>query len=256
MKNKLLNYLAALSIYGLLALLIVYMYPSRDSFNLNNIFKYKEIIIDGFFTTILVSVLALIFSVIFGFLLYLLTTSKVMFLQIMGSIFDDIVFGSPLVVFVGVIFYFIAVPLGMNNRLIAGIIALSLYMAPYMKNLFVGAMESIDDLQYQAMKVFGFSTFQKYRYIIFPQLLKIMLPPLVGNLTFIVKGSSLLYFISVDELYSTIDTAMANTYAVVEGYLTLFVLYLLITIPLIRATRYMERRISNGNQNKESEPLI
>ncbi len=116
-----------------------------------------------------------------------------------------------------------------------------------MKNVFEGAMESIDELQYQAMTVFGFTTYQKYRYIIIPQLLKILIPPLAGNLTFIVKGSSLLNFIGVPELYNQITKSQSITYAVVEGYALMFVMYLIITIPLIRLTRNLEKRVALWN---------
>ena len=118
-------------------------------------------------------------------------------------------------------------------------------MAPYMKNMFEGAMKTIDQTQYQAMTVLGFTTYQKYRYIILPQLVRVIIPTLIGNLTFIVKGSSLLNFISVPELYNQITTAQSNTYAVVEGYLLLLIMYLIITIPLIRLTRYFEKRVAS-----------
>lgn len=223
------------------------MYPGRNDFDISKLYPWKTIILKGWVLTVFVSVFVLIFSVVLGFLLYLLTNSKILVLKYLGAIFNEIVFGSPLVIFLIVIYYFIGVPLNIDNRLIVGIIALSLYMAPYMKNIFEGAMESIDDLQYQAMTVFGFNTYQKYRYIIIPQLLKILIPPLAGNLTFIVKGSSLLNFIGVPELYNQITKAQSNTYAVVEGYALMFVMYLIITIPLIRLTRNLEKRVALWN---------
>jgi len=95
------------------------------------------------------------------------------------------------------------------------------------------------------MTVFGFTPFQKYRYIIIPQILRVVIPPLIGNLTIIVKGSALLNFISVPELYNQVTTAQSTTYAVVEGYLLLGVLYLIITIPLIRITKFFEKKVAS-----------
>lgn len=243
-KNQILSFIAALLIIGLLLSFIIYMYPGRRNFDLGSLLPWKNIIFKGWLLTILVSVIVLVSSIVLGFLLYLLSNSKVLVLRYLGSIFGEIVFGSPLVVFLIIVYYFIGVPLNINNRLIVGSIALSLYMAPYMKNVFEGAMESIDEMQYQAMTVFGFTTYQKYRFIIIPQLLKIIIPPLAGNLTFIVKGSSLLNFIGVPELYNQITTAQSNTYAVVEGYLLMFILYLIITIPLIRLTKNLEKKVA------------
>ncbi|MCK7487585.1 MAG: ABC transporter permease subunit [Bacillus subtilis] len=227
--------------------MIVVLYPGRSNFQLAGLVPYADIIFEGWGLTIFISVLTLLFSTVLGFVLYLLTKSKLLFLRYIASIFNEIVFGSPTIVFFLVVYYFIGVPLGLTNRLVVGVVAFGLYMSPYMKNLFVGAMESIDDLQHQAMRVFGFTPTQQYRYIILPQILKLMIPPMIGNLTFIVKGSALLNFIGVQELYNQITTAQSGSYAVVEGYLVMFVLYLLITIPLIRVTKYFEKRVTSWN---------
>ncbi len=246
-ENRILNALAALIIFGLLVLGIIYMYPGKENFQVSLLFPWYKTILKGWVITVFISVITLFFSIVIGFGLYLLQKSERLYLKYLGAIFNDLVFGSPLVVFVLIIYFFIAVPLQLNNRFIAGVIALSMYMAPYMKNMFEGAMKTIDQTQYQAMTVFGFTNIQKYRYIILPQLVRVIIPTLIGNLTFIVKGSSLLNFISVPELYNQITTAQSNTYAVVEGYLLMLVMYLIITIPLIRLTKYFERRVSSWN---------
>jgi polar amino acid transport system permease protein len=245
--SKSLHAFIAILFYVLLVAMIVLLYPGRSNFQLSGLVPYGDIIFEGWVLTIFISVLTLLFSTILGFLLYLLTKSKLLFLRYIASIFNEIVFGSPTIVFFLVVYYFIGVPLGLTNRLVVGVVAFSMYMSPYMKNLFLGAMESIDDLQHQAMRVFGFTPVQQYRYIILPQILKLMIPPMIGNLTFIVKGSALLNFIGVQELYNQITTAQSGSYAVIEGYLLMFVLYLLITIPLIRVTKYFEKRVTSWN---------
>ncbi len=243
--NKTINSAIALLFYGAIIAIIVINYPGRNNFNLSKLSNYMNIIWKGWLYTIGISVVSLLLSIIFGFVLYLLTKSNVLFLKYIGYIFNEIVFGSPLVVFLIVVYYLISVPFKLDYPLIMGTVTLSLFMAPYMKNVFEGAMKTIDENQKQAMTVFGFTTYQKYRYIIFPQLLRVIIPPLIGNLTFIVKGSSLLNFISVPELYNSVTTAQSRTYAVVEGYLLMFLMYLIITIPLIRLTKYFEKRVTS-----------
>ncbi len=246
LKNTL-SFIAALFIIGLLIFGVILLYPARDTFDVMPVLEYRSIIFSGWLYTILISILALLGSVVLGFVLYLMTESNVLVVNHLGNIFNEIIFGSPLIVFMMVAYFLIAFPLGFENRLIVGIIGLSVYMAPYMKNLFEGAIKTIDDLQYQAMTVFGFTTYQKYRYIILPQLFRVIIPPLIGNLTFIVKGSSLLNFIGVPELYNQVSAAQYNSYRAVEGFLIMFVLYLLITIPLIRITKYFEKRVASWN---------
>jgi polar amino acid transport system permease protein len=244
MKSKTFGFIAALAFYGLLIFVIIYNYDGKNNFDLSIISRYNKLIIEGFLNTVLISVIVLFLSIIFGFFLYLAVNSKIYFFKYVGSIFSDIVFGSPLVVFIIVLYYFIAAPFDLTYPFIVGTFALSLYMTPYMKNLFEGAMNSIDEMQYQAMTVLGFTTYQKYRYIIIPQLLKVIIPPLIGNLTFVIKGSTLLQFISVPELFYQIETVKSRTFGSVEGYALMFMLYLLITVPLIRLTKYFEKRVS------------
>jgi polar amino acid transport system permease protein len=67
---------------------------------------------------------------------------------------------------------------------------------------------------------------------------------LIGNLTFIIKGSSLLSVIGVKELYFAIDRIQANLLLYVEGYLLMFITYLLMTIPLVALSRWIEKKVS------------
>mgnify|MGYP001098658694 CR=1 FL=1 len=242
--NKSIHVILALLFYIALVSFIVLSYPGRDDFSLGVIFEYTNILAKGYVNTIVISVVVLLSSVVLGFILYLLSNSKILTFKYISNIFSEIVFGTPTIVFLIVTFYFIAVPLNLTNRFLAGIVGFSLFMGPYMRNAFIGAIKSIDDTQYQAMKVLGFTSYQKYRYIILPQLVKVIIPPMIGNLAFIIKGSSLLNFIGVEELYNQITTIQSRTYAVVEGFLVMFLLYLSITVPLIFLAKYFEKKVS------------
>jgi polar amino acid transport system permease protein len=235
--------------FGIIATFIVAFYPNRENFDISSYLDwdggYLKPILSGFWVTIWISVVSLIFSIILGFGLYMMFISRFKTLHHISNVFTEIVFGTPLIVFLVVIFYFISVPLGFrDNRSLVGLIALSLYVAPYMKNAFEGAFKSVDALQEQAMTVYGFTTYQKYRYIKIPQILKVILPPFMGNLTYIIKGSALLYYIGVVELHDQIQFVQSATFRTVEGYFVLFIMYLLVTVPLIRLTRWFERRFA------------
>ena len=243
--NKIINIGLALLFYIALIAFIVFAYQGRASFRIEAIFDFTNILAKGFINTIIISILVLILSIIFGFVLYLLSKSSFLVFKYISNSFSVIIFGTPTLVFFIVVYYFIASPLNLRNRFIAGIIAFTLFMGPYMRNAFIGAMKSIDDTQYQAMKVLGFTPYQKYRYIILPQLAKVIVPPMISNLAIIIKGSSLLNFIGVEELYNQITTIQSRTYAVVEGYLVMFILYLMITIPLIMLAKYFEKKVAS-----------
>lgn len=241
------NFSLSLLLFILFTAYIVSKIPAGN-FSFSFLADYRIFIFKGWLSAIWISTLSLVLSLIVGFVIYLMTTNSIPyighFLRYTGLIFNEIIFGSPLLVFVLIVYYFIGTAFGYEDRLTLGVSALSLYMAPYMTNLFRGAMESIGEEQHIASQIFGFTSWQKYRYIILPQIAKIMLPPLTGNLTFIVKGSALLHMIGYHELFYAISTAQSRTYAFTEGYIIMMISYLLITIPLIKITTYLERRLN------------
>ena len=131
---------------------------------------------------------------------------------------------------------------GSRNRTLLGIIALIVYMSPYMMNVFKSAINSIPEEQYLAIDLFGFTNFDKYRYIIIPQVIRILMPPMMNNFSLIIKGSALLNVLAVNELFYQISIIQPVTFAYLEGYIIMWVLYLLITIPLSSFSKYIERK--------------
>lgn len=248
-KNKL-WFVLALSLYGAFLALFIYLYPGRNNFNLLALADKSEFIFKGFLLTIGISIVSLFLSFILGFFLYLAINSKKSLVKYLATIYNEVIFGIPLVVFLTFMYFFIFAPFRANissdyskiEPIIVGTISISIYMAPYMKNVFEGAIKSIDDNQYQAMTVFGFTPYQKYRYIILPQLVKVIIPPLIGNFSYVIKSTTLLYVVLVNELYAEIKRASLTSLRIMEGYVLMFFLYLIITIPLIQLAKWFERR--------------
>jgi polar amino acid transport system permease protein len=113
-----------------------------------------------------------------------------------------------------------------------------------MKNVYKSAFSSISKEQFLAMDLFLFTPYQRYRYIIIPQVTRILMPTLMNNFSMIIKGSALLNLLSFAELYYVINVAQSKTFAFVEGYLLMWALYLMLTIPLSQLTKYVERRFA------------
>jgi polar amino acid transport system permease protein len=119
---------------------------------------------------------------------------------------------------------------------------MTIYFTPYMSNIYKSAFSSITDEQYMAMDLFGFTSYQKYRYIIIPQVVRILMPPLMNNFSLIIKGSALLNVLAFRELFYATDIMQSRTFAYTEGYIMMWMLYILITIPLSQVVKYLERR--------------
>lgn len=238
--NKKLAYLLAFLTIGSFVVFVI----SRRStgFQLDLFYAYRGLLTKAFFNTLFVSFLALFGSLVLGFIFYLLSISKSKYLNALIDLFTEIVYGTPLLVLVVITAFLIGPAFNTYNRNALGISALIFYMSPYMKNVFKSSIASVSDEQYLAMDLFQFTTYQRYRYIIIPQVLRVLMPPLMNNFSMIIKGSALLNVLSFNELYYAIAVIQSQTYAFVEGYVLLWILYLLITIPLSLTSKYIERK--------------
>ena len=240
--NKKLSYLVSILLFFLFALFVALR--QRTPFNLSLLADYIPLIREGFFNTVWTSIIALIGSVTLGFILYLMAATKVRFFQAFIDVFTEIIYGTPLLVMIIVMAFVIGPAFRSINYPVLGVIGLIVYITPYMTNIFKSAFSSISDEQYMAMDLFGFTSFQRYRYIIIPQVIRILMPPLMNNFSLIIKGSALLNVLSYRELFYTIQLAQSRTFAFAEGYLLMWGLFLVITIPLSQGTKWIERRWS------------
>jgi polar amino acid transport system permease protein len=240
--SKLVSYI--LAILTVASLVIFVVLRQTTDFSITQFFDYRKMIAEGILNTILVSLLSLFGSLVLGFIFYLFSISKIKYLNALTDVFTEIIYGTPLLVLVVITAFVIGPAFGSFQRNALGFSALVFYMTPYMMNVYKSAFSSISKDQYMTMDLFGFTPYQRYRYIIIPQVIRILMPPMMNNFSMIIKGSALLNVLSYNELYYAIRVAQSKTFAFVEGYLLMWVLYLLITLPLSQLTKMIERKWS------------
>lgn len=233
-----------LAVLTVLAFVIFVVLRQTSDFSFLDYKEYSNLITEGIKNTIIVSLISLLGSMILGFIFYLLSISKIKYFNALIDVFTEIIYGTPLLVLIIIMAFLIGPAFNTYERNLMGIIAIIIYMSPYMKNVYKSAFSSISEEQYMAMNLFGFTPFQKYRYIIIPQVIRILMPPLMNNFSLIIKGSALLNVLSYTEIFYAIRIAQSKTFAFVEGYILMWLLYLIITIPLSQLTKYVERKWS------------
>lgn len=233
-----------LAILTILLFVLFILYRQDSNFSFEPFYPYSNLILEGILNTILVSLIALVGSMILGFILYILQISKIKYFNALVDVFTEIIYGTPLLVLIIIMAFLIGPAFNSYRRDLFGVIALVIYMSPYMKNVYKSAFSSISKEQFLAMDLFLFTPYQRYRYIIIPQVTRILMPTLMNNFSMIIKGSALLNLLSFAELYYVINVAQSKTFAFVEGYLLMWALYLMLTIPLSQLTKYVERRFA------------
>lgn len=129
---------------------------------------------------------------------------------------------------------------------VSAILTLAIYEGAYMTEIVRSGIESIEKGQWEASDALGLSKFQRMRYIVFPQTLKRILPPMAGQLISVIKDSAIVSVISVQDLTFMGMELMASTYRTFEIWITITAMYFILTFACSYAVgkleQYMERR--------------
>jgi polar amino acid transport system permease protein len=134
-----------------------------------------------------------------------------------------------------------------HGAFIAGIIALTLNSGAYIAEIFRAGIQSIDKGQMEAARSLGMTYPQAMRFIIIPQAFRRMLPPLGNEAIMLLKDSSLVSAIGLAELAYAAKSAFGATSRVWEPYLTISLIYLIMTLGLSVLVSWLERRYGKGD---------
>jgi polar amino acid transport system permease protein len=214
------------------------------NFQWDSILAYKAKFIQGWFTTIIISIFALIVSFIVGVFFALAHRSRFLPLRFFSRLYVELIRGTPLLVQILVFFYVVADAFQIENRYIAGVLILAFFSGAYVSEVIRAGIESIEGAQLESARSLGFTRYQTYRYIIFPQVFKRILPPLAGQFVSLIKDSSLLSVIAVREFTMNAQEVNSFTFSTLESYLPLAFGYLILTYPISWLSKYLEKKYS------------
>ena len=163
-------------------------------------------------------------------------------LRALATVYVELVRGTLLLMQIYVI-YFVLPALGVSlPPFTAGLAALSLNAAAYVAEIFRAGIESIDVGQREAGQALGMSDTQTMRYIILPQTVRRVLPPLTNEAVALLKDSSLVSVVALSELMRVGKEVATTAGAPTTIYLAVALLYLAMTLPLTTLVRHLENR--------------
>lgn len=187
--------------------------------------------------------ITLIVSIPLGILVMFLRLSKNKLISGITQCYILIMRGTPLLLQMIVIFYGLPI-IGITfDRFTAGIIAFIFNYAAYFAEIFRGGIQSIDRGQYEASKVLGFDKVTMYKRIIFPQVFKKILPPVSNEVITLVKDTSLVYILGLNDILRIAQIAMNRDVSL----LPLFqagAIYLLFVAILTKGFELLEKKFS------------
>lgn len=132
---------------------------------------------------------------------------------------------------------------GVENRVVAGILILSVFAGAYIAEIIRGGYESLPRGPIEAARALGLSRVQCAISVELPQMVSRILPALTGQFASIIKDSSLLSVIAVIELTQTMREISATNYNFFGCFLLLGALYLCLTLPIMFISRYFEKKM-------------
>jgi len=212
--------------------------------------KVLSFVMAGVKLTLQTTLLAFILALVLGLLGGLGRVSKNPLLFAIATLYVEIIRGLPMLV---IILYmgFVVGPLirdatggafdpPMLQRAIMG---LGFGYGAYLTEVYRAGIQSIHRGQMEAARSLGMTYFQAMRYVILPQAFRVILPPLVNNLSALLKDSSLIAVIALPDLLQMGRLYISRTFRAFEGYNTVALLYLVMTLTLSLLSRILERRM-------------
>ncbi|MFA6482729.1 MAG: ABC transporter substrate-binding protein/permease [Bacteroidales bacterium] len=199
-----------------------------DSFYSNIILEKRYLlIIDGLVVTILVSIFAALLGTMLGGLICFMRMSKRKSLSIPAGLYISLLRGTPVLVLLMIIYYVVFASVNVNPAIVA-VFAFGLNFAAYVSEMFRTSIQSVDHGQKEAGIAGGFTKVQVFVRIIAPQALRHLLPVYKGEFISLVKMTSIVGYIAVQDLTKASDIIRSRTFDAFFPLIMAAVLYLLI----------------------------
>lgn len=211
------------------------------NFDWSIVVEYFPVLLSGLKMTLFISFIATILGIVIGLLAGLARVSKNKFINVISSIYVQVVRGIPLLVFLLYIYFgfgsFVDI-----SALAAAIISLGVFSGAYVAEIVRGGIESIPKGQWEAAQSIGLSYRQQMRIVILPQALRGILPALAGQFIILIKDSSLVSVISIVELTLISKNLVVRTFQAFEIWTLTAAFYLVLTYSLSKLVGLLEKR--------------
>jgi polar amino acid transport system permease protein len=228
------------------------------SFFTNAVFHPSGQFMTGLWRTIYISVVAQALGVVLGFVIALMRRSRFFGVRAIGAGYVWLVRGTPLLVQLVVVYNGLAAtgiyrfedsqigPWVIMGVIKAAILTLAANEAAYMSEIFRAALDSIDVGQSEAAKALGMTPALSMRLVLLPQAFRITIPPLGNEFNLMMKSTSLLSVIGVQEMFLTAQSINSATFKTFEIFLAAAVYYLALTGIWTVIQRWIEQRFDKG----------
>ena len=205
-----------------------------------------EYYIPGFLMTLRTAICGLLLALVLGIVFGMLSTSRSRVLKAISRVYVEFFQNTPLAL--RVVFYYSCLPILLGGtgmripKFVLGLMGVGIYHGAYISEVIRTGIEAIPPGQSEAAKSQGFSYLQTMRYIIMPQTIRIIMPPLANQALNLVKNTSVLAMVAGMDLMYFTDSFGSSTGYFAQAYFCSALMYFIICYPLARLARYLEIR--------------
>jgi polar amino acid transport system permease protein len=226
------------------------------SFFGHSLFDPSTVFLQGLARTAYISVIAQALGVVFGLVIALARRSRWRGLRWAGGVYVWLIRGTPLLVQLVLVYNGLAAtniyrfkdvhlgPFVILGVIQAAIFTLAVNEAAYMAEIIRAALEAIDIGQTEAATALGMTPAMTMRLILIPQATRIVVPPLGNEFNLMMKSTSLLSVIGLQEMFLTAQSINSATFKTFEIFLTVACYYLALTTIWTFIQRWIERKLS------------
>ena len=199
------------------------------------VWTYRATFLHGLGNTVELAIVALLLSLVLGMLFGLLSTSGKKPLAAIARVYVELIQNTPLLLQMCFLYYLLAFSGNSIGILPTGMIALGVYHGTYMSEVIRAGIQAVPKGQSEAAQAQGFGYLGRMYYIILPQSIKIILPPMVNQVVNLIKNTSCLYIVGGSDLISVtynFVTGSTTGGAYAPAYLVSGLLFFVICFPL------------------------
>lgn len=223
---------------------------------------FGPLLLQGTWMTIKLSLLSLLVSIVLGLIGASCKLSSLRILRIPAQLYTTLIRGVPDLVLMLLIFYSLQTWLtGLTeamdwdyieiNPFAAGVITLGFIYGAYFTETFRGAILSVPRGQVEAATAYGLKRSQRFRFVVFPQMMRFALPGIGNNWMVMLKATALVSIIGLADLVKAAQDAGKSTYQLFFFLVVAALIYLLITSISNVALRWAERRYAAGSREAQ-----
>lgn len=208
-------------------------------------FQWGEIMV-GLVKTIQLSLTSFVLATVLGLLIALLRLSGLVIGTGVAIGYLEFVRNMPLLVLL-YLFYYVLGPVFSLDRYTASVLCLAVFHSALISEIFRAGINAVAKGQWEAATSIGMSRGQAYRYIILPQSIRFMLPPMTGEVVHLIKSSAIVSVIAVAELTTIGRNLISDTFMSFEIWFTIAAVYMVVTLILSIGVTRLEKRYAVQN---------